>query len=80
MSGARHSYRLVVLALAAVLAACASPNPALYTIAPVSGPEKNNACLSGCRTRPLSLVDAGGTSPGTADLSHQMLRLCGTTG
>ena len=41
MSGARHGYRLVALALAAVLAACTSPNPVLYTIAPVSGAEKS---------------------------------------
>jgi uncharacterized protein len=30
--------RLAALALAAVLATCSSPNPALYTIAPVQGP------------------------------------------
>jgi uncharacterized lipoprotein YmbA len=33
--------RLAGLALIAALAACSSPNPALYTIAPVTGPEAN---------------------------------------
>ena len=36
MKKTRHNRRLAALALAAVLAACSSPNPSLYTISPVS--------------------------------------------
>jgi uncharacterized protein len=35
--------RLAVLALAAVLTACSSPNPVLYTIAPAQGPVQTGA-------------------------------------
>ena len=41
MTRAQYSRRLAGLALIAALAACSSPNPALYTIAPVTGPELN---------------------------------------
>jgi len=34
---------LLLLAMVTALAACTSPNPALYTIAPVNGPESNTA-------------------------------------
>jgi uncharacterized protein len=38
MSGARYHCRLAVLGLLTVIAACSSPSPVLYTIAPVQGP------------------------------------------
>src|SRR3984893_770881 len=38
MSGTRRHCRLAVLGLLAVIAACSSPSPVLYTIAPVQGP------------------------------------------
>jgi uncharacterized lipoprotein YmbA len=38
MSGARYHYGLAVLGLLTVIAACSSPSPVLYTIAPVQGP------------------------------------------
>jgi uncharacterized protein len=38
MSGARYRRRLAVLGLLTVIAACSSPSPVLYTIAPVQGP------------------------------------------
>ena len=38
MSGARYHRRLAVLGLLTVIAACSSPSPVLYTIAPVQGP------------------------------------------
>jgi uncharacterized lipoprotein YmbA len=38
MSGARRHCRLAVLGLLAGIAACSSPSPVLYTIAPVQGP------------------------------------------
>jgi uncharacterized protein len=41
MTCAQHCRRVPGLALAITLAACSSPNPALYTIASVSGPEQN---------------------------------------
>ena len=41
MTRAQHCRRLAGLALVVALAACSSPNPALYTIAPVTGPEQN---------------------------------------
>jgi uncharacterized lipoprotein YmbA len=37
MSGARYHCRLAVLGLLTVIAACSSPSPVLYTIAPVQG-------------------------------------------
>jgi len=37
MSGARYHCRLAVLGLLTVIAACSSPSPVLYTIAPVRG-------------------------------------------
>ncbi len=37
MTGARRLFRPIVLALVAALAACSSPDPALYMIAPASG-------------------------------------------
>jgi len=41
MTRTRCHYRLAVLVLAVMLAACSSPNPALYTIAPVQGAVQN---------------------------------------
>jgi uncharacterized lipoprotein YmbA len=38
---AQHCCRLAGLVLVVTLAACSSPNPALYTIAPVAGPEQS---------------------------------------
>jgi len=38
MSGARYHCRLALLGLLTVIAACSSPSPVLYTIAPVQGP------------------------------------------
>ena len=38
MSGARYHCGLAVLGLLTVIAACSSPSPVLYTIAPVQGP------------------------------------------
>ena len=38
MSGTRRHCRLAVLGLLTVIAACSSPSPVLYTIAPVQGP------------------------------------------
>ena len=38
MSGARYHCRLAALGLLTVIAACSSPSPVLYTIAPVQGP------------------------------------------
>jgi uncharacterized lipoprotein YmbA len=38
MSGTRRHCRLAVLGLLAAIAACSSPSPVLYTIAPVQGP------------------------------------------
>jgi uncharacterized protein len=38
---AQSCWRLPWLPLIVALAACSSPNPALYTIAPVAGPEQN---------------------------------------
>ena len=38
MSGARYHCRLALLGLLAAIAACSSPSPVLYTIAPVQGP------------------------------------------
>ena len=38
MSGTRRHCRLAVLGLLAGIAACSSPSPVLYTIAPVQGP------------------------------------------
>jgi uncharacterized lipoprotein YmbA len=38
MSGARYHCRLAVMGLLTVIAACSSPSPVLYTIAPVQGP------------------------------------------
>ncbi|HWO86107.1 MAG TPA: PqiC family protein [Stellaceae bacterium] len=38
MSGARYHCRLTLLGLLAAIAACSSPSPVLYTIAPVQGP------------------------------------------
>jgi len=38
MSGARYHWRLALLGLLAAIAACSSPSPVLYTIAPVHGP------------------------------------------
>ena len=43
MNVTRHYCRFAALALAAVLVACASTKPTLYTIATVSGAERNNA-------------------------------------
>jgi len=43
MTGARCGFRLAALGLAAALVACASPDPALYTIAPVQGAQQNAA-------------------------------------
>jgi hypothetical protein len=43
MTGQRQGWRWAGLVLAAALAACSSPNPALYTIASVSGPEQRAA-------------------------------------
>ena len=37
MSATRRHCRLTVLGLLAVIAACSSPSPVLYTIAPVQG-------------------------------------------
>jgi len=37
MTGTRFRFKLAVLGLAVALAACSSPDPALYTIAPVQG-------------------------------------------
>ena len=39
MTRAQYCRRLAGLALSVALAACSSPNPALYTIAPITGPE-----------------------------------------
>lgn len=41
MTRAQHCCRLAGLMLVVALAACSSPNPALYTIAPVTGPEQS---------------------------------------
>lgn|SRR5208282_1710635 len=41
MTGARSRFWLAALGLAAALAACTSPDPALYTIAPVQGAAQN---------------------------------------
>ena len=41
MTRAQHCCRLAGLVLVMALAACSSPNPALYTIAPVAGPEQS---------------------------------------
>lgn len=38
-----HRFGCAAAGLLALLAACSSPNPALYTIAPVSGPEQRAA-------------------------------------
>lgn len=38
MTAGRHLWRMAALAALAGVAACASPNPRLYTIAPVDGP------------------------------------------
>lgn len=43
MSCAQHFRQVAGLALAITLASCSSPAPALYTIAPVSGPEQSAA-------------------------------------
>ena len=43
MTSAHRYWRLTAGALIVLLAACASPNPTLYTIAPVSGSEHRNA-------------------------------------
>ena len=43
MTRARCCRRLAALALTVALAACSSPNPVLYTIAPVTGAEANAA-------------------------------------
>lgn len=40
MNPARHCFRLLAMALTVALAACSSPNPSLYTIAPVTGAEQ----------------------------------------
>ena len=42
MTGARGRFRLAVLGLAVALVACSSPDPALYTIAPVQGAAQNS--------------------------------------
>ena len=42
MNVVRGVPRRAALALAALLAACSSTSPALYTIAPVAGTERNN--------------------------------------
>src|SRR5271154_1828323 len=41
MNGANYQRRLAVLMLGAILGACSSPNPTLYTIAPVAGTEQS---------------------------------------
>ena len=43
MSGTRRHCRLAVLGLLAAIAACSSPSPVLYTIAPVQGPVQPGA-------------------------------------
>jgi uncharacterized protein len=40
MTGVRHSSRIILLAIIAALAGCSTPNPNLYTIAPVAGAER----------------------------------------
>ena len=42
MNGANYQRRLAVLMLGAILGACSSPNPTLYTIAPVAGSEQSD--------------------------------------
>lgn len=42
MTGPRRRFRLAPLGLALALVACSSPNPALYTIAPVQGAVQNS--------------------------------------
>jgi uncharacterized lipoprotein YmbA len=42
MTGSRRRFRLAALGFVAALAACASPDPALYTIAPVQGGPQNS--------------------------------------
>jgi uncharacterized lipoprotein YmbA len=41
MTRVRWLHSLAALMLVTLLAGCSSPNPALYTIAPVAGPEQN---------------------------------------
>jgi uncharacterized protein len=42
MRGVKYHRRLAVLIFGAILAACSSPNPTLYTIAPVAGTEQSD--------------------------------------
>lgn len=43
MPGSQRYWRPVAAGALALLAACSSPNPSLYTIAPVNGPEQTTA-------------------------------------